>query len=107
MDVLGREGDVETLTAFLDAVREGPTGFVVEGEPGIGKTTLWEAGVAAAGERGYRVLTCRPAGSEVQLSYAALGDLLEPVLAETLEELPPPQRRALEVALLLEDPQGR
>ena len=46
------------------------------------------------------------AGSEVQLSFAALGDLLEDVLDETLSELPRPQRRALEVALLLEDPQG-
>src|SRR3954452_8606486 len=107
MDVLGRERDLETLTAFLDAVDEGPAGFVIEGEPGIGKTTLWNAGVAAGGERGYRVLTCRPAGSEVQLSFAALGDLLDDVLVDTLQELPPPQRRALEVALLLEDPRGR
>ena len=106
MELLGRERELETFAAYADAVREGPVGFVVEGEPGIGKTTLWEAAVAAARERGYRVLTCRPAGSEVQLSFAALGDLLEDVLDETLIELPRPQRRALEVALLLEDPQG-
>ena len=106
MELLGRERELETFAAYADAVREGPVGFVVEGEPGIGKTTLWQAAVAAASERGYRVLTCRPAGSEVQLSFAALGDLLEDVLDETLIELPRPQRRALEVALLLEDPQG-
>jgi Predicted ATPase len=106
MELLGRERELETFAAYADAVREGPVGFVVEGEPGIGKTTLWQAAVAAARERGYCVLTCRPAGSEVQLSFAALGDLLEDVLDETLTELPRPQRRALEVALLLEDPQG-
>src|SRR5439155_17336491 len=49
---------------------------------------------------------CRPAGSEVQLSFASLGDLLEGVLEESLDELPAPQRRALEVALLRDDPQG-
>ena len=106
MELQGRERELETLAAYVDAVREGPRGFVVEGEPGIGKTTVWEAAVAAARERGHRVLTCRPAGSEVQLSFAALGDLLEDVLDETLGELPRPQRRALEIALLLEDPQG-
>ena len=43
----------------------------------------------------------------MQLSYAALGDLLEDVLPATLEELPPPRRHALEIALLLEDAHGR
>jgi DNA-binding CsgD family transcriptional regulator len=52
------------------------------------------------------VLVCRAAGGEVQLSFAALGDLLGDVLEETLPELPPPQRRALEVALLLEESRG-
>src|SRR5580765_6583323 len=106
MELQGRERELEVLAAYVEAVREGPRAFVVEGEPGIGKTTVWEAAVAAARERGHRVLTCRPAGSEVQLSFAALGDLLEDVLDETLGELPRPQRRALEIALLLEDPQG-
>ena len=49
-------------------------------------------------ERGYRVLACRPAGSEAQLSFAALGDLLDDVLDDALADLPEPRRRALEVA---------
>jgi DNA-binding CsgD family transcriptional regulator len=107
MAMLGRESELEALTTFADAVMDRPSGFVVEGEPGIGKTTLWEAAVAAAREGGFRVLSCRPAGSEVQLSFATLGDLLDDVLDETLPELPRPQRRAIEVALLLEDPEGQ
>lgn len=47
-----------------------------------------------------------PAGSEATLSFAALGDLLDGVLDQELPGLPPPQRRALEVALLLADPVG-
>ena len=98
--IFGREAE---LTAIADLLATPPAAVVIEGEPGIGKTTVWEAGVAAAHAR---VLSCRAAGTEVQLSFAALGDLLAPVLADVLPGLPPPRRRALEVALLLEDPDG-
>ncbi len=98
--IFGREAE---LTAIADLLAKPPAAVVIEGEPGIGKTTVWEAGVAAADAR---VLSCRAAGTEVQLSFAALGDLLAPALADLLPALPPPRRRALEVALLLEDPDG-
>ena len=52
------------------------------------------------------MLEARPAEAEALLSYAALGDLLAPVLDDALADLPRPQRRALEVALLLADPDG-
>jgi len=77
-----------------------------EGPAGIGKSTVWRAGAAWASERSHTVLSCRPAESEATLSCAALGDLLDSVLDRALPALPPPQRRALEVALLLEDPVG-
>jgi DNA-binding CsgD family transcriptional regulator len=95
------------VAAFLDAVPSGPCGLVLEGAAGIGKTTLWRAGAAQAAGRSYTVLSCRPAESEATLSFAALGDLLDGVLDRVLPRLPPPQRRALEVALLLADPVGR
>ena len=72
---------------------------------GIGKTALWNQGLASAAERGLRVL--RPAGEcETQLAYAALGDLLAGVPEEAMSELPAPQRHALEVALLRAEPDG-
>lgn len=74
--------------------------IVLEGEAGIGKTALWQAGVAAAEERGMRVLSARPAEAETALSHAALGDLLLPVVDEVRPEIPAPQGRALDVALL-------
>jgi hypothetical protein len=98
--IFGREAE---LAAIADLLAKPPAAVVVEGEPGIGKTTVWEAGVAASSAR---VLSCRAAGTEVQLSFAALGDLLAPVLADVLPALATPRRRALEVALLLEDPDG-
>jgi hypothetical protein len=48
------------------------------------------------------VLTCRAAESEARLSYAALGDLLD----FELPDLPAPQARALQVALLRAEVEG-
>jgi DNA-binding CsgD family transcriptional regulator len=104
--VVGRDRELAAVTAFADALPSGPSGLLLEGAAGIGKSTLWEAGVAAAAARSYVVLSSRPAESEAGLSFAALGDLMEGVLGEVLPRLPPPQRRALEVALLLADPGG-
>jgi DNA-binding CsgD family transcriptional regulator len=78
--------------------------LLLEGEPGIGKTMLWRAGVDMARAAGHRVMRCQPAEIETSFSYAALGDLLEGALDDTLDEMPEPQRRALEIALLRRDP---
>jgi DNA-binding CsgD family transcriptional regulator len=106
IEVVGRAEELAAVRAFLAAVDRLPAVVVIQGEAGIGKTTLWRAGIASAGECGYRVLSTRPAQTESQVSYAGLADLLEPVLEDALMELPPPQRRALEVALLLRDAGG-
>ena len=77
---------------------------MLEGEPGIGKSTLWLAGVEAAPRaRGLRVLRRDPSEAERGLAHAGLGDLFEDVLGEVLPSLAPPRRRALEVALLVEE----
>jgi len=81
-----------------------PSACVLAGEPGIGKTTLWEFALGLAQERGFQVLSTRPAGSEAQLVFAGLSDLLDDVDLERVDGLPRPQRRALEVALLRADP---
>jgi class 3 adenylate cyclase len=104
--VVGRDDELAALIAFVAAVERFPAGLVLEGEPGIGKTTLWEEGVRAARERSYRVLLTSPSGAESRLSFAALADLLEDTPAEVLAGLPAPQRRGLEVALLLADGGG-
>ncbi|HET7353093.1 MAG TPA: AAA family ATPase [Gaiellaceae bacterium] len=103
--VVGRETELAALRSFLGEV-EKPASFFLEGEAGIGKTTVWQAAVADAWQRSFQVLSSRPAGSELQLSFASLGDLLAGALAAVGDELPAPQRRALSVALLLDDPRG-
>jgi predicted ATPase len=104
IEIVGREEQLPALERLVSGAREGPRALVVEGPAGIGKTTIWREGVALARRTGATVLECAPAESEARLSFAALGDLLEPVLDAALPELPLPQRRALEVALLFAEP---
>ena len=103
--IVGRDEELVSVDGFLGAIEGGPIALLFEGEAGIGKTVLWNAGLAAASERSYRVLACRPIESETEMAYAALGDLLSDDVADALAELPAPQRRALEVALLLREPE--
>jgi DNA-binding CsgD family transcriptional regulator len=102
-DVVGREAELASIHAFLDRPAGGLAALVLEGEAGIGKSTLWLAGVEVAQGHGFRVLVSRPAEAERGLTHAGLGDLFERVLDDVLPALSPPRRRALEVALLVGD----
>ncbi len=101
--IVGRERELAALYGFLEPGRS-QRAFVLEGGPGIGKTTLWEAGVDAARARRLRVLSARSSGAEAQRSFAALIDLLDGVATEELAGLPAPQLLALQVALLRAEP---
>ena len=98
LEVVGRSSEIDAIRAFIESAAQQPSGFLIQGQAGIGKTTLWKVGIATAKERGYTILQCRGAPLESALSFAALGDLLEDRMEE-LSELPDPQRNALEVAL--------
>ena len=92
--VVGREHELAALHSFiLDTAA--PAALVIDGEAGIGKTTVWEAGIAAAEAAGHRVLRCRPVLTEAQLSFAAVADLLDDVLEDALPSLSAPQQHAL------------
>jgi DNA-binding CsgD family transcriptional regulator len=102
--VVGREEELAAIRAFLTARDDLPGALVLEGEPGIGKTVLLRQALAEAPS--YRLLAAAPAEAEHELSFTGLMDLLEPVLEPAVMELPPPQRHALEVALLQRDAGG-
>jgi hypothetical protein len=102
-EIVGREEELGFLHAFLDQEAGGALALVLEGEAGIGKSTLWLAGIEAARERGLRVLSSRPAEAERGLAHVVLSDLFEGVLDEVLPALSAPRRHALEVALLLDE----
>jgi len=98
--IVGRRDALDSVAEFLRGIDAGPAALILEGEPGIGKTTLWQAAIELAASRGHGVLSTRPAQSEAKLSYIGLVDLLEGAIDDVLDQLPGPQRRALEVALL-------
>jgi len=102
--VIGRNHELGSIQAFLEEAGAGPTGLVLSGEPGIGKTILWEVGAEQARRRGARVLSCRCVKSEASLSFTGLADLVTPVLDEVASALAQPRRHALEVAVLLAEP---
>src|SRR6476619_3631607 len=100
-DVLGRDADLAAIARFLAGEPSPAAALVLEGEAGIGKTTLWAQAIERAAALSYTVLSSRPAQSDEGLSFAGLGDLLGGVLERVLPELPAPQQAALEVALAL------
>ena len=96
-EIIGRGDELVAVDAMLDRATGGFAALVLEGEAGIGKTALWEAGRAVAEERGFGVLSSRPARSDAQLSLGVFGDLFSTVSPELLSHLPGPQRRALDI----------
>src|SRR5215831_562423 len=81
--------------------------LVLSGEPGIGKSTVWEAEVDRARSQGFATLSARASEAEVQLAFAGLADLLEGVDSDVVAELSAPQRQALEVAVGRAEPGDR
>jgi DNA-binding CsgD family transcriptional regulator len=96
VELIGRDQELAAIRAFLEW--PAPAALLLEGEAGIGKTSLWRAALV---EADHQVLIARPTAAEAELSFSALGDLLADVLDETLPALPSPQRAGLEAALLL------
>ena len=84
VSIVGRELELASVHASFERPVDGLVAIVLEGEAGIGKSTLWHAGVEAAGERGLRVLISRPAEVERGLAHSGLGDLFQGALDEVL-----------------------
>lgn len=96
VQVVSREPQASAIADFLSSVVTAPCGLTMEGEPGIGKTTLWLDSVRRAEADGFCVLAARPVAAESVLAYTALTDMLSDVDRSVLAELPTPQRVALE-----------
>jgi DNA-binding NarL/FixJ family response regulator len=104
--VVSRTVEIRAVADFLTAASAEPSALVLEGEAGIGKTTLWLAALTQAQERGFCVLSARPGAAESVLAYAALADLLGGVDAAVWAGLPDPQHRAVDRVLLRANDDG-
>ena len=101
--IAGRTTEIGILDGFLADRLAEPRSLLIEGAPGIGKTTLLRALLDLAHERDYAVAVCQPARSEVELSYAALVGLLGDIGLENIDALPAPQARVLRTIMRLEE----
>jgi DNA-binding CsgD family transcriptional regulator len=97
--LVGRERECAQLEALIGRVRDGASGAIaIEGEAGIGKTSLLEH--AASHAWGVQVLRAQGTESEQNLPFAGLADLIGPILGH-LGALPGPQQAALSGALVV------
>ena len=70
LGIVGRDEELAAIARFLDGGPEQAAyALLLEGEPGIGKSTVLQASLALARERDYRVLACAPASEETRLSF--------------------------------------
>lgn len=98
--VLGRDDEVAQLATLVQQARRGRSGVtIIEGDPGVGKSTLGEAVLTAAPD----LLVLRLRGVEIEgdLAYAALQRLVHPHRA-VIDALPESYAHHLRAAVGLE-----
>jgi DNA-binding CsgD family transcriptional regulator len=98
----GRAAECAHIDGLLADARGGRSGaLVVRGEAGIGKSALIEHARGQAA--GMTTLSVTGNEFDVEVSYAGLFDLLRPAL-DVVDELPDPQRDALQSAFAMSAP---
>ena len=105
--LVGRAHELEAVDRLVDRLQARSSALVIEGEAGIGKTSIWRAAVDRAAVVGARILLAAPAESERAMTLGVLTDLLSDVTQQEMAPLPAIQRHGLEIALLREAPSGR
>jgi DNA-binding CsgD family transcriptional regulator len=96
--LVGRDQDISVVCAFVDDAAHHGGSLVLSGEAGVGKTALIEAAAAYAASSGLRVLRVTGAQFEANVSFAALHQLLFPLLDSYLSRLGEEQQAAVRSA---------
>ena len=92
------------MKRFVERLPDGMRAILVRGEPGFGKTAIWrEAALAAETAGVQRVCHSLRRGRAADRAWRAVRPDRAGV-REIADELPEPQRRAIAVALGVEDP---
>jgi DNA-binding CsgD family transcriptional regulator/tetratricopeptide (TPR) repeat protein len=93
---VSRTADGRLVDDFLGSAADGPSALLIEGDAGIGKTTLWLSAIERARASGFRVMLARAAAAESVMAYASLADLLDEVDPSAWAHLPDVQRLAVD-----------
>src|SRR5262245_56290561 len=97
--IVGRDRELAVTAEMLGWARADAAGMVIEGDPGIGKTSVWRSALESAAASGYRVLRCAGEQAEARWSFVGLNDLVGDSVDEVAPALSEPHREALEGAL--------
>lgn len=101
--LVGRDVELARIeSAVADVAQQGGT-VRIAGDPGVGKSALLRAGQELAVARGYTALSVHATEGEAHLAFAALYQLLRPILGR-IDELPAGHRAALMSAFGLTEP---
>lgn len=96
--LMGREAQIAVIEAALADIGSTGTSVILRGDPGTGRTALLRSAEATARRAGLRVLRMTGAEAEAGLPFAALHQVLWPLLDDA-QGLSEEQRHALESAL--------
>jgi DNA-binding CsgD family transcriptional regulator len=97
--VLGRSAELAAISAFVECTRQGKAAVVLEGEAGIGKTTLLQQAVDEALALGYDILHASPNEAEAKMPFTVLGDLFRSVDDVVWKSISVPAVAALKIAM--------
>ncbi|SEH52057.1 ATP-, maltotriose-and DNA-dependent transcriptional regulator MalT [Mycolicibacterium rutilum] len=97
---------MQSISEIVAVAAQRPAGLLLEGEAGIGKTTLWLAALQQARDNGFTVLSARAWEAESKLAYGTVADLLADIDPDALATLPNVQRVAVNRVLLRDDAGG-
>lgn len=100
--IFGRSAELAVVTDTLAAISTSGVALVVDGEAGIGKSTLLSSAADWAVANGYQRLGCSGLQSQSEVGFAGIHELIHPVLNHA-GQLPQRQRSALMTAFGLED----
>lgn len=100
LTVVGRDEERVVGATFVAAAASGPAALHIDGQPGIGKTTLFRYVTELARASGSTLLESSPTSSESSMSFVGLTDLLRDVPDAAFEDMPEVQRSSLAAATL-------
>lgn len=100
--IFGRSAELAAISDALASISSAGTALVIDGEAGIGKSTLLASAADRAASEGYRLLGCSGLQSQTEVGFAGIHELIHPLLGQAAK-LPRRQHSALMTSFGLED----
>jgi DNA-binding NarL/FixJ family response regulator len=100
--IFGRSAELAAISDALTSISSAGTALVIDGEAGIGKSTLLASAADQAAAAGYRLLRCSGLQSQTKVGFAGIHELIHPLLGQAAK-LPRRQQNALMTSFGLED----